>query len=204
MARYRHIPTRITAIGGLVQALEELGLRNVEVHEQPEPLLDWIGRPTGDLAHVILRGKSLSVAGDDVGFVRNANGTLDLVISDIHLFRFDKGWLEELAKRYDALALVEPHVAQRTEPPSSARPLLTPAPSSARADVGHPWSPAGSRAEASKTRAYETKPIEAKPMPAVARPEPRTSSAAAREDRTLERAERDALSILEELKKGQA
>ena len=54
MARHRHIPTRITAIGGLVQALEELGLRNVELHEQPEPLLDWIGRPTGELAHGIV------------------------------------------------------------------------------------------------------------------------------------------------------
>lgn len=218
MARFRHIPTPIKSLGGLVKALEELGLRDVEVHERAEPLIDWIGRPTDELAQVIVRRRSLGAAGDDVGFARNPDGTFDFLVSDIHLFRFGKGWLEELVKRHDALADApdperRPATAspvQPAVPAAGSRPLITPRPTAsvARTEVGRPWSPAGAPSEAAKPRAFETKHTPASESRTATRPDPVKPSPPGfdpgRDDRALERVERDALAILREFEKGQA
>lgn len=99
MARYRKIQTGVKSERDLARALAEMGLKNVEVHAEAQPLDDWIGRPTEVLANVIVRRKQLGASSDDIGFARNANGTFDLVLSDIHLFKFDRRWLSELARR---------------------------------------------------------------------------------------------------------
>ncbi|MBL8859594.1 MAG: hypothetical protein JNL28_13890 [Planctomycetes bacterium] len=83
----------------LARALGEMGLKNVEVHPQAQALCDWIGRPTDVLANVIVRRKDLGASSDDMGFVRAEDGTFDLIVSEIHLFRFDKKWLTDLAAR---------------------------------------------------------------------------------------------------------
>jgi hypothetical protein len=97
-------------------------LKNVEVHAQATPLRDWIGRPTDVLANVIVRRKELGAASDDIGFVRNANGTFDLVLSDIHLFKFDRKWLAELARRTGTLSIAAGPVQYATANTSYANP----------------------------------------------------------------------------------
>jgi hypothetical protein len=99
MARYRIIPTSLTDPNDIARALGDSGLRDVEVHGTAQPLHDWIGRPTDVLANVIVRRKSIGASSDDLGFARNENGTYDALISDIHLFRFDRKWIQDLALR---------------------------------------------------------------------------------------------------------
>lgn len=99
MARYRRIPTTVRSERDLARALAEMGLKNVEVHARPEQLRDWIGRPTDVLAEVVVRRKDLGATADDLGFARSPNGTFDLLASDIHLFRFDRKFVAELARR---------------------------------------------------------------------------------------------------------
>jgi hypothetical protein len=99
MGRYRRIRTGVRSERELARALDEMGLKDVEVHADAQPLADWIGRPTDVLANVIVRRKSLGAASDDLGFVRSTDGTFDLILSDIHLFKFDRKWIDELARR---------------------------------------------------------------------------------------------------------
>lgn len=99
MPRYRLIPTGVPTNSDLKHTLSEMGVRNVEVHPHPVPLDDWIGRPTDVMADVIVRRKDLGASSDDMGFVRGEDGTWDALVSEIHLFRFDKKWFAELAQR---------------------------------------------------------------------------------------------------------
>lgn len=99
MARYRRIPTGIRSERDIQRALTDMGLKNVEVHAAPEPLTDWIGRPTTMLASVIVRRKDLGATADDIGFARTPDGTFEMLVSEIHLFRFDRKWMAELAER---------------------------------------------------------------------------------------------------------
>lgn len=99
MARYRRIPTTIRSERDLARALGEMGLKHVEVHAEPMPLSDWIGRPTDVQAQVIVRRKDLGASYDDFGFVRTPNGTFEMLLSDMHLFRFDRRFVEDLARR---------------------------------------------------------------------------------------------------------
>jgi hypothetical protein len=99
MPRYRLIPTGVPTSSDLQQTLTDMGLRNVEFHAAPVPLNDWIGRPTDVMANVIVRRKDIGASSDDMGFVRNSAGTWDALISEMHLFRFDKKWFADLSKR---------------------------------------------------------------------------------------------------------
>jgi hypothetical protein len=127
MPRYRLIPTGVPVSSDLKQTLTDMGLRNVEVHASPVPLNDWIGRPTDVMANVILRKKDIGSSADDMGFVRNANGTWDALVSEIHLFRFDKKWFADLSKRSGttvptegprqfAASITSPHAAPPAAP----------------------------------------------------------------------------------------
>ena len=134
MPRYRKIPTGVQSDQELARALTDMGLKNVEVHAQAQPLNDWIGRATDVLAHVIVRREDLGASSDDLGFVRADNGTFDLIVSEIHLFRFDKKFLADLAARTNtvqpsagpiafAASISSPAMKSTAPPPSPAHNL---------------------------------------------------------------------------------
>lgn len=140
MPRYRLIPTGIPTSSDLRATLTSMGLRNVEAHATPTPLDDWIGRPTDVMADVIIRRDSIGASSDDMGFVRNASGTYDALVSEIHLFRFDRKWFEDLAKRSGvALPTEGPRqfAESTTSPaPSPSRPAPAPSPAASLRDDG--------------------------------------------------------------------
>jgi hypothetical protein len=102
----------------LAQLLRELGFAEVELHREPKPLNSWNGNPTGASAEVIIRRKSLGSTADDMGFARRADGTYEAVISDIHLFRFDRRFFEKLEKLHASspAAEAEPEVKEAARP----------------------------------------------------------------------------------------
>lgn len=104
MVRIQLVTTPMWSQDHLVRALAQVGFVGAESHADRVPLSSWRGIPLGADANVVVRREQIGAAGDDLGFVRNSRGTFDAMISEIHLFRFDRRWLEDLARRHDELA----------------------------------------------------------------------------------------------------
>lgn len=103
MVRTRLVTTPLWSQEHLVAALSQVGFATVETHREPVPLLSWRGKPLGTDATIVIRRAHIGSSGDDFGFVRNASGTFDAVISEIHFGRFDRRWMEDLRRRHDLL-----------------------------------------------------------------------------------------------------
>ena len=100
MSHFATISTQIVSAKHLVLALKDLGFPTVEVNAEPQELVGYQGDTRIQKAHVIIRRKYLGNLSNDIGFVQNAKGTFDALISDYDRFRFDKAWLQKLTQRY--------------------------------------------------------------------------------------------------------
>ena len=100
MSHYTAIDTQIVSAEHLVQALEDMGFCEVEVHEQPQPLRGWLGDARKQKANVIIRKKHLDMASNDLGFVQTRAGTFQACVSDFDRGRFGNPWLQKLTQRY--------------------------------------------------------------------------------------------------------
>jgi hypothetical protein len=70
----------------LVEALRDLGYAEVEVHETPWTLIDYVGHARPEKAHVIVRRRYVDIAANDIGFVKQADGSYSAIISE-----YDRG-----------------------------------------------------------------------------------------------------------------
>lgn len=91
MSEYHLQTTEFNDEECLVDALVDIGYKRevIEVHDQPTQLLDYMGRPThyveksGDKANIIIRRRNIGYgSANDLGFRRNADGTISAFISD--------------------------------------------------------------------------------------------------------------------------
>jgi len=62
-------------------ALEEMGYK-VEVHEEAQPLIGFQGDKRKQKANVIVRRKHVGSASNDVGFLKQDDGTYQMIISE--------------------------------------------------------------------------------------------------------------------------
>jgi len=75
----------ITSQEILLAALAELGWSQgkVEVHAEPQTLLDWHGKERKEKANIIIRKRNTGQgASNDIGFIRNADGTYSPIVSE--------------------------------------------------------------------------------------------------------------------------
>lgn len=100
MSHFTTIQTRFVSAKHLARALRELGFTAVEVHQTAQPLMGWLGDQRAARAHVIVRREHIGAASNDLGFVQNATGMFDAVISDYDRTRFNRAWLDRLTQRY--------------------------------------------------------------------------------------------------------
>lgn len=100
MSHFTTVQTRFASAKHLARALRELGFSEVEVHATAQPLIGWLGDQRQVVGNVIVRREHLSAASNDLGFVQNAAGTFDALISDYDRRRFDRAWLDRLTQRY--------------------------------------------------------------------------------------------------------
>lgn len=100
MSHFTTIATQIVSAKHLVQALNDLGFAEVEVHAQPQPLVGYQGDARVNKAHVIIRKKHIGLLSNDIGFAQNAKGTFDALISDFDRNDYDHKWLQKLTQRY--------------------------------------------------------------------------------------------------------
>ncbi|MCY2958904.1 MAG: hypothetical protein NTY35_01970 [Planctomycetota bacterium] len=134
MVRVRLVTTPIWSQDHLLRALAQVGFPNSESHHEAVPLSSWRGIPLGGEAHVVVRRDKIGSAGDDFGFVRNARGSFDAVVSEIHFNRFDRRWLEDLTRRHDELVRADgrtppadlPTTWEKRELGTAPAPLLAP------------------------------------------------------------------------------
>ncbi len=99
MSHFMKIATKIVSAKHLVMALNDLGFKNVEVHVKPERLDGWAG-DEAKMANVIVRKKYLKSTLCDIGFLQNAQGTFDALITDFDRDQhgYDDAWLQKLTQ----------------------------------------------------------------------------------------------------------
>lgn len=100
MSHFTTMTTQLTDTEALRAALADVGYREVEVHDQPQPLYGYQGDRRADRAHVIVRRKHVGRLSNDIGFLRQDDGTFLAVISDYDRARHDERWLGRLTARH--------------------------------------------------------------------------------------------------------
>lgn len=100
MSHHSRLETRIVSARHLVSALEDLGIKQVEVYGEARPLQGWMGEETAVGAHVIVRRETRAGLDADLGFVRGADGRFELLLTDMDRVRYDARWLQRLTRRY--------------------------------------------------------------------------------------------------------
>lgn len=108
MSHFTTLATQLTDSEALCAALVDVGYRDVEVHDEAQPLYGWRGDQRRDRAHVIVRRKHIGPASNDLGFLQQPDGRYLAVISEYDSSAHDQAWLGRVTARHAY------HVASRT------------------------------------------------------------------------------------------
>jgi hypothetical protein len=106
MSEYAKIKTEFKDLECLLAALKEVGYDNVEVHEKAQRLVDFQGRQThytdvnGDTANVIVRRRYVGGAANDLGFLKQADGSYSAMVSEYDSSRHNAKWFGRLKAKY--------------------------------------------------------------------------------------------------------
>jgi len=102
MSHYSKVTTRLVDEAALLKALADLGFAAVEVHERPLGLRGYKGDLRKDTAHVIIRRRFIGPYSNDIGFLRQADGSYAAIISEFDEVEkgYDQAWLNRLSQRY--------------------------------------------------------------------------------------------------------
>ena len=106
MSEYHALKTEYKDRDELVAALGEMGYNEVEVHENPQQLIDYRGNKTtyldktGDKAHIIVRRKFVGGAANDLGFKKSEDGSYSAIVSEYDSGKHNTGWFNKLRGHY--------------------------------------------------------------------------------------------------------
>ena len=100
MSKYNTVATEFKDEECLVQALNDVGYADVEVHEIPQNLVGYHGDLRQQRAHIIVRRKHIGSAANDLGFLRNADGSYSQIVSDFDQGKHDAKWNAKLKAAY--------------------------------------------------------------------------------------------------------
>ena len=84
----------------MVQALNDVGYADVEVHETSQTLYGYHNDARDERAHIIVRRKHIGSAANDLGFLRNADGSYSQIVSDFDQGKHDAKWNAKLKAAY--------------------------------------------------------------------------------------------------------
>jgi len=107
MSHYTRMRTALRDADVLAAALKEVGLRPVEVHDQPQPLGGYWGRGTAHRAEVIVRREHAAGAHADIGFARQPDGSFATVLDSMDHSRYGNQWLTRLTRAYGHAAALK-------------------------------------------------------------------------------------------------
>lgn len=107
MSHYSKIDTEIVDQAALLKALKEVGYSDIEVHSEPVHLFGYMGDRRPEKAHVVVRRKHISNASNDIGFVKQADGRYEAIVSEYDEKLLGEDWVNKVCKIYAYYAVVE-------------------------------------------------------------------------------------------------
>ena len=111
MSKYNRQKSTYNDRDCLVAALNEQGYTEVEVHEEAVNLIGYHGDVRPEKANVIVRRKYIGTAANDLGFVKEADGTFSTIVSDYDRHKHGAEWMTGLKKAYTEKRLIK-HAAK--------------------------------------------------------------------------------------------
>jgi hypothetical protein len=113
MSAYSENKTVFRDASLLIEALTECGYQagDIEVHAQPTNLYGYHNDKRDDTAEIIIRRDNVNArmsggASNDIGFKRNADGTISAIISDYDSYKHNAQWLTKLKVAYAEKGLI--------------------------------------------------------------------------------------------------
>lgn len=107
MSAYAETKTTLRDEKHLCAALAALGFA-FETHAEPQTLIGWHGETRPQKANIIIRRANTGLAAsNDVGFVRQSDGTYAAIISDYDSSKFDGAWLGRVKQEYSVAQRIE-------------------------------------------------------------------------------------------------
>ena len=85
MSMYCSIQTQFKHLPALIASLQETKnwtKEQIEIHAEPQTLYGHHGDARKEDAHIIIRRKNIGSASNDIGFLRNPDGTYQAIISE--------------------------------------------------------------------------------------------------------------------------
>jgi hypothetical protein len=95
----------------LVEALHDMGYADVEVHDEAVNLIGYHADVRPEKANVIVRRRYIGTAANDLGFVRETDGTYSAIVSDYDSHKHGAEWMTGLKKAYTEKRLIK-HAAK--------------------------------------------------------------------------------------------
>jgi len=100
MSHFTVIRTKLVDREALIKSLQDLGFKEVEVHDTAQHLYGYQGDQRSQTAEVIIRRRYIGRASNDIGFKLDQNGTYTAVISEYDRSKYGQEWLNQLSQRY--------------------------------------------------------------------------------------------------------
>lgn len=100
VSHFTTLRTAITDRDALVAALADVGYRQVEVHDDAQPLEGFEGDARAQRGHVIVRRNNIGRLSNDLGFEQQADGHFTAVISEYDRSKHDATWLQQVTARH--------------------------------------------------------------------------------------------------------
>lgn len=107
MSHFTRIRTQLRDAEVLAAALRDVGLQQVEVHDQPQTLYGYQGDVRPEKAEVIVRRAYVGPASNDIGFALGSGDTFEAIISEHDRRRYDQAWLTKLTRSYGYAATMK-------------------------------------------------------------------------------------------------
>lgn len=99
MSAFHQYDCPITDQDELVESLQVVTPKfrgHVEVHDTAQPLFGYQGDQRKDKAHIIVRRQYVGGASNDLGFLRQEDGTFKAVISNFDRGQYGEAWMGKL------------------------------------------------------------------------------------------------------------
>ena len=106
MSHFTSIKTQIKDKDALIKALNDVGFKNIEIHETPQSLYGYQGDVRPETAEVIIRRKYIGSYSNDIGFKKQEDGQFQAIISEYDRSQYNQQWLNKVMQRYGYYTLM--------------------------------------------------------------------------------------------------
>jgi len=112
MSKYNRQRSQYNDRDCLVAALNEMGYADVEIHDEAVNLIGYHADVRPEKANVIVRRRCIGTAANDLGFVKEQDGTFSAIVSDYDSHKHGAAWMTGLKKAYTEKRLIK-HAASK-------------------------------------------------------------------------------------------